>query len=302
MKGFERHLRAAVLLLETRNFGRAARAFGISQPAFSVLISDLEARLGAPLFHRTTRMVEPLDYARPYLTEVRRAIEALDASSRSIEEISALRRGRVVVTSLSSLSARLMPTVMRRVWDAHPGIDLILQDDVAVSCLSALMAGEADFAVTGALPLPAGLHRQDLLQDPLNVLMPANHPLATKSTVSLAQLSGETLVLLSTTSGVHDMVNEALEQTRVKLKRRIFVSHLVTIHGMVAAGLGVALLPRLALPEAGGKVEIRPLAGTWLARTVSISWRRDRALSPAATAVLEIFQELARSESWGAGS
>ncbi|MDN2567836.1 LysR family transcriptional regulator [Aquibium sp. A9E412] len=293
MKGYERHLRAAVALERTRNFRRAAEAVGISQPAFSVLISDLEKRLGAPLFHRTTRMVEPMDYARGYLSEVARTLDALDATSRSIEEISALKRGKVVVTCLSSLSARLMPAVLQRCWQEHPGIDLAVSDDVATRCLRALMEGEADFAVTGALPIPPALESEDLLEDPVHVLFPAGHRFAAFDAVPLAALAGETLVLLSTTSGIHRMIGDALAAAAVPLARRVAASHLVTIHGMTAAGLGVALLPRLALPHGGGGGTLdRPLAAPALARTVSVSWRRDRTVSPAGAAFLAILRSV----------
>ena len=296
MKGYERHLRAAVLLERTRNFGRAAEAFGVSQPAFSVMISTLEKRLALPLFHRTTRVVEPTDYARAFLNEVARLFEALDATTRSIQDIGVLKRGKVVVSCLSSISARLMPLVLRHCWSRYPNVELVIQDDVATRCLAALKEDAVDMIVTAALSLPRQLESEALRQDPIHGVFPVGHRFGAMEKVPWRALDGESLVLLSTQSAMHGMIARALDQNGVGLKRRIEASHLITIQGMTAAGIGVSVLPRMALPQDDGQLTAaRPLVEPELSRTVSVSWRRDRRITPAGAAFLESLRSVVGS-------
>ena len=288
MKGYERHLRAAVLLEQKRNFGRAADAFGISQPAFSVMISDLEQRLGVPLFHRTTRMVEPTDYARAFLNDVSRTLEALDAAMRSIDDVKALKRGKVVVSCLSSISARLMPPVLHHCWASYPNLEIQIQDDVATRCLDALKEGMVDMTVTAALPLLPEFESEPLMSDPIYVAFEKAHHFAALEKVPWNLLDGEPIVFLSTQSATHVMITQELERHGVTPSRRIDASHLVTIHGMVAAGIGVSILPRLALPVHRSETMLaRPLVEPDLARMIRVNWRRDRQVTPAGAAFLD---------------
>ncbi len=287
MKGYERHLRAATILAKTRNFGRAAQRMGVSQPAFSVMISDLEKRLGAPLFHRTTRVVQPTDYAHRFLNEVARIFEELDIAARSIEEIGAHKKGKVVVSCLSSISSRLMPRVLSCLWRDFPDVDLVIRDDVATRSLTALLDGEADFTVTASLAIPSGLEFETLMKDPVFVCFPEGHRFAAMDRVRWQDLDAESLVLLATTSAMRGMVDGALSEARVQARRRIEVSHLVTIYGMVSQGIGITVLPELALPDPRSTRTLsRRLVDPTLSRTISVSWRRDRRLTPPGEAFL----------------
>lgn len=296
MKGYERHLRAATVLGETRNFGKAAARLAVSQPALSVMISDLEKRLGTPLFHRTTRVVEPTDYALRFLGDIERIFDELDATTRSIEELGILRKGKVTVACLSSISSTLMPRVIKLLWTTYPDVDLIVRDDVATRALTALTEGEADFTITASLAIPSGLQTLPLIKDPVYVCFPETHPFGSDNEVNWKQLSGESLVLLATTSAMRGMVDGALLEAQVQERRRIEVSQLVTIYGMVSEGIGVTVLPELALPDPRSTRTLsRKLVGPSLARTISVSWRRDRSITPAGQAFMSCLDEAVRS-------
>src|ERR1700736_5844861 len=160
-----RALRAALAVHKYRSFGRAAEAVGISQPALSIAVSDLEKRLGVPLFRRTTRSVQPTEVGQGFLANVARVLGDLDALIRDVEDAGRLRRGRVVVTCLSSIAGRMMPSVIRACEEMYPELEIVLQDDVAARALGAVVSGEADFAVTGSLHIPATLASEELFAD-----------------------------------------------------------------------------------------------------------------------------------------
>lgn len=286
MKGFERHLRASVALERLRNFRRAAEHVGISQPALSVMISELEKRLGAPLFHRTTRTVQPTDYAITFLNDVARLFDDLDLASRSIQEIGNSKRGRLTVSCLASIASRLMPRVLAYCWEHYPELEIVVRDDVATNALQAVIDGNADFTVTGALPLPPSLSSEWLFRDPVYVCFRDDHRFAASSVVTWRQLDKEPLILLATSSGMRSIVDAALTEAQVTPLRRIEASHLSTIHGMLEAGLGVTVLPRLGLPSLVNGLLARRIARPQRARDIHISWRRDRKITPAADGFL----------------
>jgi DNA-binding transcriptional LysR family regulator len=302
MKTPERSLRAAVAVLHKRNFGRAADALGVSQPALSLTIADLEKRLGVPLFHRTTRMVQPTEIGEAFLGGVARVLDELDTMVRDVQDLGRSRRGRVVVTCLSSIAGRLMPQVIADCAARHSGLEIVIRDDVATRTLSAVANGETDYAITGMLQIPDNLATEDLMSDPLHIAFDRKHRFRSRKKVTWKELDGEHLIVLATNSGVRAIIDGALTSAGVKLRRVTEASQLATVHGMLEAGMGVSVLPRLALPiHDHPSLEARPLGSPELARTIRLVWRRDRSLSPAAEAFAAVLRSTARSLSAQSG-
>ena len=296
MKAPERSLRAAVAVLHKRNFGRAADELGISQPALSLTVADLEKRLGVPLFHRTTRMVEPTEIGEAFLGGVARVLDELDTMVRDVQDLGRSRRGRVVVTCLSSIAGRLMPHVIANCAARHSGLEIVIRDDVATRTLSAVANGETDYAITGILQIPDSLASEDLMSDPLHVAFDHKHRFRSRKKVTWRELDDEHLIVLATNSGVRAIIDAALISAGVKLRRVTEASQLATVHGMLEAGMGVSVLPRLALPIRGHpSLAARPLVAPELARIIRLVWRRDRNLSPAAEAFAAALRSTART-------
>jgi DNA-binding transcriptional LysR family regulator len=287
-----RSLRAALAVLEHRSFGRAANAVGISQPALSIAVAELEKRLGLPLFHRTTRSVQPTDAGLSFLTKAGRVLDELDTLVRDVEDDVRSRRGRVVVTCLSSIAGRLMPPVIRACEARYPGLEVVLQDDVATRALEAVVNGAVDFAVTGSLHVPPDLAAEDLLSDRLHVVCDDAHPFAAAAAVAWKELSRETLIILATNSGIRALIDGALATEGVSVRRYFEASQLATVHGMLEARMGVSVLPELALPVADHPFLVaRPLVAPELARPIRLLWRRDRSRSPAHEAFVSVLRE-----------
>lgn len=286
-----REFRAALAVLQHRNFSRAAHSLGVSQPALSVTIAELETRLGIPLFHRTTRSVQPTEIGKSFLANISRVLDDLDLVVRDAEDLSRSRRGRVIVTCLSSIAGRLMPRVIRACEERYPKLEIVIRDDVASRVLTAVSDGEADFSVTGSLHIPSNLVSENLASDRLHVAFDRNHKFARRKEVTWKQLNGEVVIILATNSGVRALIDGVLATTNVQVKRYIEVSQLATIHGMLEERLGVSILPALALPIPRHPFLIsRPLVAPVLARPIRLLWRRDRSLSPADHAFMDVLR------------
>lgn len=204
------------------------------------------------------------------------------------------RRGRVVVSCVSSIAGRVLPLAIRECAKRYPEIDVVVQDDVAVQVLSSVQEGDADFGLTiEPFALSSGMQFTPLHKDRFFLVCQSKHPLAKKRQVSWHALKGEGLIALSTSSGTHGLINAELARQQVHVAQLTQVSHLSTVHGMLEVGFGIAVLPKIALPVAEHPTLVSiPLVHPVLSRTIGVYRRRDRSLSPAAAAFLDVAREV----------
>ncbi|KQP44658.1 LysR family transcriptional regulator [Pseudorhodoferax sp. Leaf274] len=292
-----RHLRAAVSLGREGSFRRAAQALHMSPPALSLAISELEHQLGVTLFDRTSRSVTPTELGVAFVAGAARVVGDFDNLVQEVGDVAQSRRGRVVVSCVSSLAGRVMPLAIQACSRRHPQVEVVVRDDVAQQVLASVRARDVDFGLTIApRELEPGLAFEALREDPLYVVCPRAHPFAALEQVRWSDLSGESLVTLSTTSGSERVISDELARQSVQPRRNTPASHLATVWGMVEAGFGISVLPMIGLPVAGHpKVVSRPLVQPTLSRVVGTCRRTDRTLSPAASALLEAIREVLRT-------
>ena len=284
-----RHLRAAVAVARHSSFRRAAEALHVSQPALSLAINELESALGVSLFDRTSRSVVVTELGRFFVQGAARLLADFDHLVQETGEAARSRRGKVVVSCVSSIAGRVMPLAIQHCAQRYPEVEVVIRDDVAIQVLALVQAGLADFALTIApAALGEGMLFEALLDDPFYVVCDHRHALARRRTVPWKALDGQDLIELSTSSGTHQMVRDELARSHARPRRSTAVSHLSTVHGLLEAGHGIAVLPRIALPVPDHPTLVaRPLVAPAVARAIGIYRRRDRSLAPAACALAE---------------
>ena len=288
-----RHLRAAVSVAHHRTFRRAAEALHLSQPALSLAVSDLEEALGVTLFDRTSRSVSTTEVGASFVEGAERVLGDFDQLVQEFGHIAQSRRGRVVVSCVSSIAGRVLSVALKRCAERYPQIDVTVHDDVAQEVLSAVRNRTADYGLTVAPADPGeGMLFEPLHEDRFHLVCPKDHRLAKRRRVAWRDLDGENLISLSTTSGTHQTIRDELVRQQIAPARNTPVSHLSTVHGMLEAGYGIAVLPVIALPVPGHPtLVVKPLFEPELARVIGVYRRRDRSLSPAAHAFLETVKE-----------
>jgi DNA-binding transcriptional LysR family regulator len=284
-----RHVRAAVSVATHGSFRAAAEAIHLSQPALSLAVAELEQQLGVTLFDRTSRSVAVTELGHTFLQGAARVLEDFERLVQETGDIAQSRRGRVVVTCVSSLAGRVMPLAMQRCAELYPKVEVTVRDDVAAQVLQAVRSREADFGVTIApVDVGEGMLFEPMYEDRFHFVCRKEHRLARKRKVAWRDMRGENLVSLSTTSGTQHMIRDEMVRQRIEPARDTPVSHLSTVHGMLEHGFGVGVLPLLALPVEGHPTLVtRPLVEPQMARTIGVYRRQDRSLSPAATALHE---------------
>ncbi|HZZ10343.1 MAG TPA: LysR substrate-binding domain-containing protein [Paraburkholderia sp.] len=292
-----RQLRVFIEVARLQSFSRAGDEIGLTQSAVSRCVRELESEIGLKLIDRTTREVQLTDVGGNLVSSVSRLLTDLDDALREIREIGEQRRGRVVVAASPTVACRLMPRVVASCGRQFPYVTLGLRDDVQSDVVRKVKSGEVDFGVIIGPFSSDDLLSEALMTDSFCVVTRDDHPLAAREQVAWTDIDGEALVMLDYASGSRPIIDAAMHDNGVNANVVQELGHSATVFGLVEAGVGISVLPWLALPlPAGAALVARPLVPR-AERTVELVRRRDRSLSPAAEAVWGLICELpARAE------
>ena len=292
-----RQLRVFIEVARLQSFSRAGDEIGLTQSAVSRCVRELEGEIGLKLIDRTTREVQLTDVGGNLVSSVSRLLTDLDDALREIREIGEQRRGRVVVAASPTVACRLMPRVVASCGRQFPYVTLGLRDDVQSDVVRKVKSGEVDLGVIIGPFSADDLLSESLMTDSFCVVARDDHPLAARERVAWTDLDGQQLVMLDYASGSRPIIDAVMQEYGVNATVVQELGHSATVFGLVEAGVGVSVLPWLALPlPAGAALVARPLVPR-AERTVELVRRRDRSLSPAAEAVWGLIRQLpARAE------
>jgi DNA-binding transcriptional LysR family regulator len=240
-----RHLRYFVAVAEELHFGRAARRLNVSQPPLSVQIRTLEREIGTPLLVRTQRRVELTEAGRVLLEEARRLLGQAEAAVTHVRRAAEGTVGRLAIGFVSTVDYSMLPPLVRRFRHKHPGIGLKLLELTGDRQQALLQSGELDLGLS-ILPSPApALTRRPVFREPLIAAVPASHALAGRRRASLRSLAAEPFIQFprELAPGLYDLAIAACQKAGFTPHLAQEAIQMQTILGLVAAGLGVALVP-----------------------------------------------------------
>lgn len=283
-------LRWFAVLCETGNVGRAAAELGLSQPGLSRALARLERELGAPLFDRRGRALALNRYGAAFLEHARRVLRELEAGRRAVTELASPQSGTVAMAFLHTVGTWLVPRLLLSFRAEHPGVRFHLIQGGSATNLAALEQGEVDLVITSPRPQGPRLAWRPLRRERLYLAVPVGHRFAERQRVRLAEAAGETFVANKPGTGLRESTEELWREAAVAPAVAFEGDDVATLRGMVAVGLGVAVLPRARTYDGGvdrgGDPWLRyvPLAGTGGSRVLGLVWREDRWASPAVVA------------------
>ncbi|MBC8735814.1 LysR family transcriptional regulator [Paraburkholderia sp. UCT31] len=287
-----RQLRVFIEVARLQSFSRAGDEIGLTQSAVSRCVRELESEIGLKLIDRTTREVQLTDVGGNLVASVSRLLGDLDDALREIREIGEQRRGRVVVAASPTVACRLMPRVVASCGQQFPYVTLGLRDDVQSDVVRKVKSGEVDFGVIIGPFSDGDLLSETLMTDSFCIVSRDDHRLAARKQVTWKDLDGEQLVMLDYASGSRPLIDAVMQAQGVNATVVQELGHSATVFGLVEAGVGISVLPWLALPlPAGASLVARPLVPR-AERLVELVRRRDRSLSPAAEAVWNLIRQL----------
>ena len=256
-------LRYLVALADERHFGRAARRSFVSQPTLSAQLKKLEGYLGVQLIERQPKQVTFTEAGEEIVARARLMLRASDevlALARSYRDPLA---GKLRIALLPTIGPYLLPRVAREIHKALPRLELQLYEYQTGPMLEKLEAGKIDLGIL-ALPVDMeGLEARQLYEEPFEVAIPREHPLAKKKDISVEDLKDETLLLLEDGHCLRDQALDVCAGVGVHEKQDFRATSLETLRQMVATGAGITLLPTLASRGGYGTsrdVVLRPFA------------------------------------------
>jgi DNA-binding transcriptional LysR family regulator len=280
-------LRYFLAVATTRHFTRAAEETGVSQPTLSKQIHTLEGDLGAPLFDRVRGNVTLTVAGETLLPLARRMVADADAARDAVQEIVGLRRGRVRLGATPSLCTSLVPAVLRRFRGAYPGIELHVDEGGSQDLVAGLGAHALDLAliVQPGNGVDPALHAAPILTESLVVAsLAAGPPPTTAGRLDLAELRDTPLVMFRMGYDLRDATLEACRRAGFTPRFAVEGGELDAVLAFVEAGLGVALVPSMALTTRP-LLRATPLVPPGLRRTISLAHRRHSPLPHAAQAL-----------------
>ncbi|WP_300731457.1 LysR family transcriptional regulator [Pseudomonas sp.] len=269
-----RHLRSFVTLAEELHFGRAAQRLSIVQPALSMQIKLLEEELGVRLFERNRHSVMLTQVGAVFLPEARATLHQAAHAADIARASGRGESGRVRLGFVSSVLPELLPTLVRTLHERFPQIELELKDMPGPDQASALKNGQLDFGLMRLPVVIPGIQTREVLQETYNVAVPADHPLAAYESVSPAALAPLPVYVLARryAPGFYDELMQALNRQGVQLHIASELGEFTTMLALVAAGLGIGLLPANAGRALPAHVVARPLdLGSYRA-TTGLAW------------------------------
>ncbi|WP_213778497.1 LysR family transcriptional regulator [Caballeronia sp. dw_276] len=287
-----RQLRVFIEVAKLQSFSRAGDEIGLTQSAVSRCVRELEAEIGLKLVDRTTREVQLTDVGTNLVGSVSRLLTDLDEALREIRDLGQQKRGRVIVAASPTVACRLMPLVIAACLNEFPLISLGLRDDLQADVIRKVKSGEVDFGVAIGPFAHDDLHAEVVTTDSFCAVLRRDHALAGARELQWEALSGERLVMLDHASGSRPIIDAVLREHGVVADVVQELGHSATVFGLVEAGVGISVLPWLALPlPANSSLVALPLVPR-IERTVELVRRRDRSLSPAAESVWALVARL----------
>lgn len=295
-----RQLRAFTALARTGSFTRAAETLHITQSALSGLMKELESQLGVKLVNRTTRRIQLSEVGVEFHSVATRILRELDSAVDNIDSLKRLRRGIVRMAAPQLMASTLIPEVIASFKEAHPDIQIHLQDCAVDNAIAQVVRGDVDFGIGPHRQGMLNLETMPLLDLPFMAIFPNDHPLKSLKKVSWEELVAYPMITLQgqfTDRLAMDLYKTSSIPNIVPSQEVAFMS---TALSMVSANLGVTA----GLPYSERLVKIhglcmRPLVQPVVNRQFLIYKRQHYTLPPAAEVFVEYLFDYVKQKNWG---
>lgn len=284
------HLAIFRAVAEHSGITRAAEALHISQPAVSSQLAQLETQLGAKLVHRLPRGVELTSIGDVLYSYARRIGQLEDDAQRAVQDHLSLHRGRLAVGASTSIGSYLLPQILGAFAQQFPGVQLSLSISNTETIQRDLLDGTLDLGLTEGFAPEEHFEITVFREDVLLLIVPPNHPLTTRDSITLRQLAQYPLLAREPGSGTRAVLEKAFLQRGVDFDVSMSLGSSEALKRGVAAGLGLALMSELAvsLELTLGRLAAVPVEDLALRRPLHLLRPLDRQPSVPAKAFVEM--------------
>ncbi|MCC7358030.1 MAG: LysR family transcriptional regulator [Anaerolineales bacterium] len=279
-----RHLTYFIAVAQKLNFSRAAEALHVAQPAISQQIKALETQLGVRLFDRLGKRISLTRAGEVLLPHAYQILAAVELAANEVRELGQLTRGSASLGAPPTVSSHMLPNRLMQFHSLYPGLEVSLREAGTESLLAAVADGQLDLAIVASDGLPPVVEAAPFLEEDYVLAVSVLHPLSRQRGARLADLAAEPFILFPVGYRLREVTLTACRRAGFEPKVALDGGAMQSALEFVAAGLGVALVPELALTNAPNIRRV-VIEDQRLHRRLSVVWRKAHYLSPAARAL-----------------
>jgi LysR family transcriptional regulator, hydrogen peroxide-inducible genes activator len=245
-------LRYFCAVAESGNFTRAAESARVSQPSLSQQIHKLEDELGARLFDRLPRSARLTQFGKAFLPKAKAILRQIGEARVEIREMASVESGEVILGAIPTIAPYLLPPMLSGFSRQHPSVSVSVVEEITPTLLERLHQGTLDLALL-ALPVEGDeLISTELMQEAMFAVLPEKHPLASRRSILLDEMREESFLLLKEGHCFRDNALQACRQSRITPNVVFESGQFATILAMVSAGMGVSVVPQMAVSKVSG--------------------------------------------------
>jgi DNA-binding transcriptional LysR family regulator len=278
------------------SFSAAAESLSFTQSAISQQIAALEREAGTTLVQRSARGVRLTDAGEAVVRHTEAIMARLAEAEAELEAIAGLRGGRLRMAAFESAGATLMPLAIAAFRQQHPAVELSMSMSEPEDCVPLLRSGELDLGIvfeSAVTQADDGIERVHLLEDPMYLVLPRDHPLANRRRVRLADLAGEAWIGGQPDCECNRLISRACAVAGYEPRIAFETDDYTAMQGFVAAGVGVSLIAELGLTSVRDDIVVRDLGRDTPVRQIFAATLADGYRSPATQAMVEILRDVA---------
>jgi LysR family transcriptional activator of glutamate synthase operon len=271
-------LRTFLAVADRQHLGEAAEAIHTDQSTVSRRLASLEQEMGVELFERQGRRLKLSPAGERFVPRAERLLDELRDAIAEANEAQSAERGEIRLAFLNTVGAHWLPPRIAAFLGGHPGVRFTLKEAPASEIASGVVAGDFDLGIAGPPPTQSDLEVHELFAERVAVVVPKHHPLASQASCRLQDLANLPLILPRSRGGLRRVVDDAF--AREGLSERVVYEgdDFSIVQGLVEAGLGVTLVPALAVSD--DRLVAIPLTDPPIVRTMAICWAKRRLLHP----------------------
>jgi LysR family carnitine catabolism transcriptional activator len=291
-----KQLQVFVAVARSRSFAEACTLVHLSQPALSIAIKNLEVAIGGKLLERSTRSVTLTPEGAEFYPVVLRLLSDWDRSLDDVQNLFALRRGKLDIASMPTFASSLLPGIIAEFHRQYTDINVTVHDVIAESVVDMVRDGRVELGITFDPGDAQDLNFQSLFRDKFVAVLPKNHPLLERPAIQWCDLQELPYIALQRPSSIRLLIDQILLDHDIILTPTFEAHQLASIGRMVTAGLGVSVVPALSsaqMLEMGG--ECRSITSPTITRKVGVITRKRYPLSVASEAMLVVIGDWIRN-------
>jgi len=286
-------LEAFLQVAAQRSFSRAAETLRLTQPSVTARIQALERDLGETLFERSGRGVSLTEAGTAFMPHAQRVLKALQDGRDAIHSLQRLDLGTLRLAAAPTIGTYVLPGLLKEFRARYPGIEVSVRTEYSDQIVQMVLADEVRLGLERAIS-HADVVTVPLYEDEVVLVASAQHPFARQGTARVEELSGEALIMFNRGSSYYTLVDNALRQAGAPVSPAMELDNMEAAKKMVEQGLGIAMLPKVAVErelQQGELRQIRVRGMTMPKRQIALIYRRGRPLSRASQAFVRLLEE-----------